>query len=139
MATRKELVEAVRVRYRDGTTADKTKILDEFIALTGYHRKHVIRLLGDEAAAATRRVARRRVYGEEFRQTLITLWEAADRVCGKRLKALIPLLIEAMGHHGHLQLEFATRVLLLRVSAATIDRWWSHWPGATGCAAGRTC
>ena len=35
MATRKELVEAVRVGYRDGTTADKTKILDEFIAFTG--------------------------------------------------------------------------------------------------------
>jgi len=45
MATRKELVEALRVRYREAAARDKVKILDEFGALTGYHRKHAIRLL----------------------------------------------------------------------------------------------
>jgi hypothetical protein len=33
------------------------------------------------------------------------LWEAGDRICGKRLKALLPLLVKAMERHGHLQLE----------------------------------
>jgi hypothetical protein len=38
----------------------------------------------------------RRVYGEAVREALILLWEASDRVCGKRLKALLPVLITAM-------------------------------------------
>ena len=32
------------------------------------------------------------------------LWEASDRICGKRLKALMPILVEAMERHGHLRL-----------------------------------
>ena len=33
----------------------------------------------------------RRVCGEAVREAIILLWEASDRVCGKRLKALLPL------------------------------------------------
>ena len=31
------------------------------------------------------------------------LWEASERICGKRLKALLPLLVEAMERHRHRQ------------------------------------
>ncbi|TJV63765.1 MAG: hypothetical protein E5Y18_02910, partial [Mesorhizobium sp.] len=30
------------------------------------------------------------------REALIGLWEASGRICGKRLKTLIPILVEAM-------------------------------------------
>ena len=50
------------------------------------------------------------------------LWEAADRVCGKRLKALVPMLIDAMERHGHLDLDPIIKTKVLAVSAATIDR-----------------
>jgi len=50
------------------------------------------------------------------------LWEAGDRICGKRLKPLIPLLISAMERHGHLALDDEVRVRLPGISAATIDR-----------------
>ena len=33
------------------------------------------------------------------------VWEAADRICGKRLKELLPTLLDAMGRHGHLDLD----------------------------------
>jgi hypothetical protein len=36
MTTRKELVEALRLRYRSAASGDRTRILDEFVALTGY-------------------------------------------------------------------------------------------------------
>lgn len=47
MATRKELITALSKRYRNACRSEKSRILDEFIALTGYHRKHAIRVLGD--------------------------------------------------------------------------------------------
>ena len=48
MMTRKELVEALRLRYRIAAFSDRIKILDEFVDLTCYHRKHAIRVLRGE-------------------------------------------------------------------------------------------
>jgi hypothetical protein len=45
LATRRELIETIANRYQSGTRIDKTKILDEFIEVTGFHRKHAIRAL----------------------------------------------------------------------------------------------
>lgn len=98
MTTRKELTEALRSRYRSATFGERVKILDEFVALTGYHRKHAIRVLGEQAAGPRTVPARNRLYDEAVRQALTVLWEAADRVCGKRLKALIPTLVDAIEH-----------------------------------------
>ena len=124
MTTRKELTEAAGSRYRAASRSDKTKILDEFAKLTGYHRKHAIRVLNGSVVASPPAVAapRNRVYDEAVRQLLIMLWEAGDRVCGKRLKALIPLLLEAMERHGNFLPPPDTKAKLLHMSAATIDR-----------------
>ncbi len=45
MATRRELIEAIAERYDTGTRIEKRKILDEFVEVTGFHRKHAIRAL----------------------------------------------------------------------------------------------
>ncbi|MCW2313345.1 integrase catalytic domain-containing protein [Rhodoferax antarcticus] len=122
MTTRKELTKAIGARYRAAPKSEKQKILDEFVALTGCHRKHAIRALNGMRAADVEEKGRNRVYDEATRQALIMLWEAADRVCGKRLKALVPMLIDAMERHGHLELDLIVKDKVLAVSAATIDR-----------------
>jgi hypothetical protein len=45
MATRREVVAAIRERYGAATRAEKSRILDELVAVAGYHRKHAIRVL----------------------------------------------------------------------------------------------
>jgi hypothetical protein len=122
MTTRRELIAAVSSRYRQASRNEKKAILDEFVAVTGYHRKHAMRLLRRELEEPRTPRPRRCVYDEAVRQALTILWEAADRVCGKRLKALLPTLIEAMQRHGHLDLDPKVHGALLQVSAATIDR-----------------
>lgn len=62
MATRKELIEAVGARYRTSTVEERSAILDEFVAITGYHRKHAIRLLSRPATQSQKRRTRAR-YG----------------------------------------------------------------------------
>jgi hypothetical protein len=123
MATRDELIAALAGRYGEAGRIERSRILDEFVAVTGYHRKHAMRVLrtGPTDARRAPRVGRR-VYGEAVREALILLWEASDRVCGKRLKALLPVLMEAMERHGRLELDPVVRAGVLAMSAATIDR-----------------
>lgn len=122
LVTRRELTVAVSQRYRAADRKSKKLILDEFTKVTGYHRKHAIRLLTSRPASSAEKPATRRIYREAVKEALIVLWEAADRICGKRLKALLPELVEAMERHKYLQLESQVRSQLLAMSAATIDR-----------------
>ncbi|MFT0172091.1 integrase catalytic domain-containing protein [Paraburkholderia mimosarum] len=122
MTTRRELTKAVDERYRRAERSEKRQILDEFIELAGYHRKHAIRVLCREPQPPKAKPGPQRRYNDEVRAALITHWEAADRICGKRLKALIPTLIDSMTRHGHLSLSKDLRERLKQISAATIDR-----------------
>ena len=121
---RSGLIAALRERYKAGNREQKGRILAEFAAISGYHRKSAIRILNGEADTSTYTVARgrRRVYDDAVRQTLIVLWEASDRVCGKRLRALMPILLPALERHGHLQLDPVVRDKLVSISAASMDR-----------------
>jgi hypothetical protein len=131
--TKRELLEALEERYRNASKSDKTRILDEFVVLVGCHRKHAIRLL-TEAGPLSRDThsSSRQIYSESVREALIVFWEAADRICGKRLKAILPSLIAAMERHGHLTLDPTVRQLLLAASPATIDRLLAPIRGTAG-------
>ncbi|MDQ2839541.1 MAG: transposase family protein [Acidobacteriota bacterium] len=123
MATRRELIETIAVRYRTASRIEKKKILDEFIGVTGFHRKHAIRALQTRCGnRAEEQPKRARIYNQAVVQALTLLWEAADRICGKRLHAILPTLVDAMERHGHLSLDAEVRSGLLQVSAASMDR-----------------
>jgi len=126
-ATRAELVRALRKRYASASREAKTRILEEFAIISGYHHKSAIRLLNGTARLLDDGPCRRpRLYDEAARQALIVPWEAADRICGKRLKPLIPVLVAALERNGHLTLDARLRTNLLTMSAATIDRLLTH-------------
>jgi len=135
---RRAALEAARQRYGGLSAAGKRRLLDELQGITGYHRKSLLRLLNrkgpaaalavdaacgeqGEPAAALKPHPRRR-YGQEAAVALVPLWEASDRLCGKRLAALLPLLVASLEQHGHLQLEPEVREQVLAMSSATIDR-----------------
>ena len=124
MQARKELLQALGERYRAANRREKGRILDEFVAVAKCHRKYAVRLLGSsgEESAGVELSPGRRVYDEAVREALVVLWEAADRICGKRLKAIVPALMESMERHGHLELDGEVRERVESASAATIDR-----------------
>ena len=123
MTARDELVNALARRYAVAGRAGKARILDEFVAITGFHRKHAMRLPRcDAAARRSEGKASRRIYDEAVCEAMVVLWEASDRICGKRLKALMPILVEAMERHGHPGLGPEIRAAVLAMSASMIDR-----------------
>src|SRR6478672_3242216 len=126
MGARREVVSAVTERYRSAKRAEKGRMLDALCATTGWHRKHAVRALRQYETVGPGEVEapreRRRRYGATIKDALTALWEASDRVCGKRLKVMIPTLLPALEQHGRLQLGQADRDRVLAISAATIDR-----------------
>lgn len=76
MATRKELITALSKRYKSANRSDKSRLLDEFIALTDYHRKHAIRILNKSGCDVKSTPKRNPYYDSQVVEQLIVLWEA---------------------------------------------------------------
>ncbi len=120
-----EYLRAVYARYRRAERQTKQKMLDEFCANTGYHRKHALRLLnGPPPGRARPRPAdparRRPTYGKELVSVLKAIWKAAGYPWSVRLKALIPLWMPWVRKHFQLSAELDRQ--LLAISARQIDR-----------------
>jgi hypothetical protein len=120
---RRELLEAVRPRYRKANRPEKKRILDEFVAATGYHRKYAIQLLNHGASKTRNKVRkRRRTYTAEVVAALIKIWDILDGPCGKRLHPYLPEFVAVLERTQELVLDPQTKGLLLQMSRATIDR-----------------
>ena len=122
VGARREIASAIVERYRQAGRTGKGVMLDELCSVTGWHRKHAVRALAGGATQRKAQRPRRRIYDESIRDALIALWEASDRLCGKRLKVIIPVLLPALERHGGLRLKDEDRALVRGISAATIDR-----------------
>jgi len=125
MGARREVLAVVAKRYWAAGRREKGRMLDELCATTGWHRKHAVRALcasGRGVPTGEPAVRRRRIKYDAIRDALTALWEASDRVCGKRLVVMIPTLLPSLERHGRLQLGESERAMVLSVSAATIDR-----------------
>jgi hypothetical protein len=121
---KRELLDICASRYREATTSEKTVILNEFVASTGYARKYAIRLLTHPPQCAVQTIRRPRAhhYGVDVQQALTTAWMASNCICAKRLVPFLPELVPVLERHGHLTLSQGTRASLLSLSAATADR-----------------
>lgn len=130
MKERKAVTGVMRARYRRASKKQKGRMLDEFIALTGYHRWYAVgllRALGAHPEVRRERVAKRprqrpRVYDAAVQAVLQRVWVIMDCICGKRLAAVMPETIAVLERHGELRLEATTRQKLRAISAASIDR-----------------
>lgn len=120
----RELADEMRRRYQEAGRPEKTRLLDEFCDITGYHRKSANRLLRqDTAERPKKRRGRPAVYrGGPFMSALLLLWEAAGYSCGKYFKVAIPALMIKLEKKRGILYDTALRALLLGISASTIDR-----------------
>jgi hypothetical protein len=93
------------------------------VAATGYHRTYARWLLNyAEEVQPTLQRPRPRQYGSEVQHALFLAWNAANRICAKRLVPFLPTLVEALERHEHLHLTEECRSQLLSMSAATAER-----------------
>ena len=102
---------------------EKGKILDEFIKVTGYHRKATIRFLHRVNQPSTNgKRGRPRQYSLAVVGALRVAWEATDRLCSKRLHPFLPELSRTLRRHGESTMSAEVETQLCRMSSQALHK-----------------
>ncbi len=94
--SKKEYLQAIRLRYKSAGKKEKIPILTEFCLNCGYNRKYAIRLLSGKKKKKKARAKSGPKPLYQDKQLLVTLkhiWFATDQMCSKKLRAAIPLFL----------------------------------------------
>lgn len=117
----------LRKRYAQAAKKNKRAILDEFVATSGYHRKHASALLRGKRQWRNPqqpiRRARRDYYTAEDQHAFFGLVDLFDDIGSKRLRVALNNELANLRHNGHLQVSDQCYQHLCQVSASTMDRW----------------
>lgn len=123
LSAKREALARIHGRYQRAGRPHKTRILDEFCATCGYHRKAALRLLNRPLPTAPPHRPGPKILYEpvEVLPVLKAVWLASDQLCSKLLKAALPDWLE---HHQRrcAPLPEAFKEKLLAISPAQIDR-----------------
>ncbi len=121
--SKQELAKEIHPRYLKAGKAEKIKILDEFTAATGYHRKYAIKLLKHGLRRkGYKKVGRKKKYQGEVVDMLEKIWETCGKICSKRLQPFLPEIVSVLEREEELVCSSETKTLLLSMSRSTIDR-----------------
>jgi hypothetical protein len=84
---RRKYIHKMWGRYRQGKKGEKGKLLDEIEAVTGMHRKAIIRLLNGRLSRKKRSRERGKEYGVEVGDTVRVIARSLDYPCAERLRS----------------------------------------------------
>ena len=123
LSAKRESLARIHGRYQRAGRPHKQRILDEFCATCGYHRKAALRLLNRPLLTTPpKRSGPKIIYDPAVvTPVLKVIWLASDQLCSKLLKAALP---EWLGYHERRSapLPEAFKKKLLGISPAQIDR-----------------
>lgn len=120
--SKSELLRSYCKRYQRSSKKEKMAIIDAIIDATGYNRKYVIRALNSDVEIPKRINRTRSSRYAHLYETLRFIWAASNFLCGKRLKPFLSDLIMSLKRNQEITITEQDELLLLDISAATIDR-----------------
>ena len=114
---RRAYLSTIRERYKNAPKRQKKNILDEFCNVCGYSRKYAIRILNGTIEPKTQRPGPKPVYGPDIVLHLVSLWNAMNRMCSKKMVVALPQWLEFYKEANPEQ-----KKKLIQMSASSIDR-----------------
>ena len=136
MSSRAEITAKFAKAYVRASKADRVRILDQVMQVTGWSRDNARRRLrsAGRPPGAGRQVAKRArrqrmpKYSYDALKVLQRVWAASGGQCGRYLAASMALQLAALERHGELvegqdRYSRQVRAELLAMSSATIDRY----------------
>ncbi|MBA7688696.1 hypothetical protein ES703_97185 [subsurface metagenome] len=141
MRHRKAISAETRKRYAKTTKKEKTIILDQFTAITGYNRCYASQILSVKKEKVLgyittggkrikfvigkkkkKKRKKPRIYTYDVFLTLKRIWVIFDFICSRRLAPFMAEAVKKLEKRGEIDLTFKVRKKLAEISASTIDR-----------------
>jgi len=121
---RRKYLKVVALRYAKAGRAQRSALLTEMEAVTGLHRKSLLRLLHGPTLdrAPKRRRIRGRRYDLEVVGVVRVVWESLDYVCAERLAPALLPTAQQLARWEELVLTPAVEASLRTISRATVQR-----------------
>ena len=120
---RRKYLKRMRERYWGADRRTRGELLSEMEAVTGLHRKSLIRLVrGATLERRGRSRSRGCTYGSEVKDAVRVVWESLDYVCAERLTPVLVPTARHLEHFGELILTADLEAQLARISRATVQR-----------------
>jgi hypothetical protein len=123
LSAKRESLSRIHGRYERAGRPHKTRILDEFCATCGYHRKAAVRLLNRPLPTGPPKGSGPKVTYEPkgMLPVLKAVWLASDQLCSKLLRAALPEWLEHYERRSA-PIPEAFKEKILKISPAQIDR-----------------
>lgn len=112
----------VQKRYLQANQLECGRLLDEMEAITGLHRKSLIRLINGSLERKPRRKQRGRTYGPEVDDALRVTSESFDYLCAERLQPNLVWMATHLTAHGEMEASPPLLEKLGRISVSTVGR-----------------
>ena len=118
----RKYLQAMKQRYQASDRTEQTLLLDEMEAVTGKHRKSLIRLLSGTLERKPRKTQRGRLYGPEVDDAIRVISESLDYICAERLTPALATTARQLARHGEVLVTPTLLEQLERISISTVQR-----------------
>lgn len=120
---RRKYLHKMKIRYwKAKRKNEKGQLLDEMEAVTGLHRKSLIRLINGDLSRKSRRKERGKIYGPEVDDGVRVIARSLDYPCAERLQPNLVWMAEHLTKHGEMEMTAETLEKLELVSVSTLQR-----------------
>jgi hypothetical protein len=116
-------LDRMKRRYDRANRAEKVQLLDEMQAMTGLHRKSLLRLMRPpKVERKPRRKQRGRQYSPQVDDAIRVIRETLDGICPERLTPALPEMATHLARFGELQVNDDLLQELQTISVSTVAR-----------------
>lgn len=130
MHTKHELTKAILLRYLKAEKEEKSRILNEFCAITGYDRKYAIAKMKKlqltphfkESVAGKHTRNRERMYDSYVEAVVKQIYEVLGGIGSRRIHPLVKTMLEKGIAFGHIKTDPITEMKVRAMSRSTLDR-----------------
>jgi len=119
---RRKYLRLIKKRYLKASKFERGRLLDEMEAITGLHRKSLIRLMSGSLERRRRRKQRGRTYGPEVDDALRVISDSFDHICAERLQPNLVWMATHLARHGEIKVSPLLLDQLSRISLSTVTR-----------------
>ena len=119
---RRKYLRMMKKRYAQADRKERGGMLDEMGAVTGLHRKSLIRLMNGNLARKRRLKQREKSYGPEVDDALRVIAESLDHICAERLTPNLVWMAQHLAAHGEMEVTPQLLQKLEQISISTVRR-----------------